>query len=117
MLRLANRNKSNKKTAEEEKQEEILELKKKIAETKARLKKQKVDNKEEVKEEEEEVAEIKEEEESEETDLDELPDIEPKKKEEQKYVQIPVFLTQAELNRMIYENNLLLKKIWESMNK
>ncbi len=48
----------------------------------------------------------------------EPPEIEPpeiappeSKEEEQKYLQVPVFLTQADKDKLIYENNLMLKKI------
>lgn len=31
--------------------------------------------------------------------------------EEEKVLQVPVFLTQADINRMTYENNMILKQI------
>ena len=37
--------------------------------------------------------------------------------EEEKILQVPVFLTQADVNRLIYENNIMLKRLMEAIQK
>ena len=37
--------------------------------------------------------------------------------EEEKVLQVPVFLTEADINRMIYENNIMLKRLMGFLQK
>ena len=37
--------------------------------------------------------------------------------EEEKILQVPVFLTQADVNRLTYENNIMLKRLMEAIQK
>ena len=42
--------------------------------------------------------------------------IEPEE-EEEKVLQVPVFLTPADINRLIYENNIMLKRLMSVIQK
>ena len=81
-----------KKISKEKKKEVEEKLKKELEEVKKEI------------EEEEEVLDIEEE---------EVPDIEPK--EESKVLQVPVFLTEADKSKMIYETHAMVSQILRSL--
>ena len=101
--------------------------KKKLSEYVDMLKKEEVFN--EPKPSEKDLAEpIKEVDAFEDAEADEQPKTQSKKQtkapettepeqEEEKVVQVPVFLTQAELNKMLYENNLMLRQLITALEK